>query len=63
MLQDIFEINLEKRAKNLFIPINGKQLIAFIDDMNMPTKVKLIQINELFDNLFRIFMDLNHLLN
>jgi len=63
MLQDIFEINLEKRAKHIFIPINGKQLIAFIDDMNMPIKVKLIQINELFDNLFRIFMDLNHLLN
>jgi hypothetical protein len=63
MLQDIFEINLEKRTKNIFIPINGKQLIAFIDDMNMPIKVKLIQINELVDNLFRIFMDLNHLLN
>jgi dynein heavy chain len=40
MLQDIFEINIEKRAKNLFVPINGKQLIALIDDMNMPMKVK-----------------------
>lgn len=41
MLQDIFEINLEKRTKNIFVPINGKKLIGFIDDMNMPTKVKL----------------------
>ena len=61
MLQDIFETNLEKRAKNLFVPINGKKLIAFIDDMNMPTKViELIKINHVLNNLFRIFMDLNH---
>jgi hypothetical protein len=40
MLQDIFEINLEKRAKNIFVSINGKKLLAFIDDMNMPIKVK-----------------------
>lgn len=39
MLQDIFETNLEKRAKNIYIPMNGKKLISFIDDMNMPMKV------------------------
>ncbi|CAF0762898.1 unnamed protein product [Adineta steineri] len=38
MLQDIFEANLEKRAKNLFVPLNGRKMIAFIDDMNMPIK-------------------------
>ncbi|CAF0769681.1 unnamed protein product [Adineta ricciae] len=38
MLQDILESNLEKRAKNLFVPINGKKMITFIDDMNMPLK-------------------------
>jgi len=41
MLQDIFENHLEKRAKNLFVPINGKQMIVLIDDMNMPIKVIL----------------------
>jgi len=45
MLQDILESNLEKRAKNLFVPMNGKKMIAFIDDMNMPTKVKIREGN------------------
>ena len=43
MLQDVFEANLEKRTKTLFVPINGKKMIAFIDDMNMPAKVKYIE--------------------
>jgi hypothetical protein len=64
MLQDIFEINFEKRAKNLFIPINGKKIIVFIDDMNMPIEVKFnIKIMKYSTNLFRILMDLNHHLN
>jgi hypothetical protein len=42
MLQDMFEINLEKRAKTIFVPMNGKQMITLIDDMNMPNKVKLL---------------------
>lgn len=50
MLQDIFETNLEKRAKNLFVPINGKQLIALIDDMNMPSKVKLNKNHHRFND-------------
>ena len=41
MLQDLVELNLEKRAKNLFVPVNGKKMVAFIDDMNMPAKVRL----------------------
>jgi dynein heavy chain len=47
MLQDIFETNVEKRAKNLFVPINGKKLISFIDDMNMPAKVIINKNNNL----------------
>ncbi|CAF4716798.1 unnamed protein product [Rotaria socialis] len=38
MLQDMFEINLEKRAKTIFVPMNGKQMITLIDDLNMPNK-------------------------
>ncbi|UJR33040.1 hypothetical protein I4U23_020499 [Adineta vaga] len=38
MLQDIFESNLEKRTKNLFVPANGRRMIVFIDNMNMPSK-------------------------
>ncbi|CAF4651271.1 unnamed protein product, partial [Rotaria magnacalcarata] len=38
MLQDMFEINLEKRTKTIFVPMNGKQMITLIDDMNMPNK-------------------------
>ena len=37
-LQAIIESKVEKRTKNVFVPIGGKQLIAFIDDFNMPMK-------------------------
>lgn len=40
MLQDIFETNFEKRTKTVFVPISGKKMIALVDDMNMPNKVK-----------------------
>lgn len=37
-LQSIIESRVEKRTKNVFVPIGGKSLIAFIDDLNMPRK-------------------------
>ncbi|KAJ3172703.1 Dynein heavy chain 2, axonemal, partial [Geranomyces variabilis] len=37
-LQNIIEGKLEKRTKNTFVPIGGKHLITFIDDLNMPMK-------------------------
>ncbi|KAI9197259.1 dynein heavy chain and region D6 of dynein motor-domain-containing protein [Polychytrium aggregatum] len=37
-VQTIMESRVEKRTKNIFVPIGGKQLIAFIDDLNMPMK-------------------------
>ncbi|KAJ3224818.1 Dynein heavy chain 2, axonemal [Clydaea vesicula] len=37
-LQSILESKVEKRTKNVFVPIGGKQLIAFVDDINMPMK-------------------------
>jgi hypothetical protein len=40
MLQEIFESHLEKRTKNTLVPINGKKMIVFVDDMNMPAKVR-----------------------
>ena len=36
--QDVIEGNMEKRAKGKFGPPGGKQLVTFIDDLNMPTK-------------------------
>ncbi|KAI8821286.1 dynein heavy chain and region D6 of dynein motor-domain-containing protein [Fimicolochytrium jonesii] len=37
-LQSILESKLEKRTKNMFVPIGGKHLIMFVDDLNMPAK-------------------------
>ncbi|KAJ3024564.1 UNVERIFIED_CONTAM: Dynein heavy chain 2, axonemal [Siphonaria sp. JEL0065] len=37
-VQSILESKVEKRTKNIFVPIGGKQLVAFIDDFNMPMK-------------------------
>lgn len=37
-LQSIFESKVEKRTKNVYVPLGGKQLVAFIDDLNMPMK-------------------------
>ena len=38
MVQSILESRLEKRTKNVFVPIGGKQLVTFVDDFNMPMK-------------------------
>ncbi|KAJ3206517.1 Dynein heavy chain 2, axonemal [Entophlyctis luteolus] len=37
-VQSILESKVEKRTKNIFVPIGGKHLVAFIDDFNMPMK-------------------------
>ena len=60
MLQEIFESNLEKRAKNIYVPMNGKKLITFVDDMNMPAKV-IVDPLESFDmpSFCRMHMDFN----
>lgn len=36
-VQRTIEAAVEKRTKNLYGPPVGKKLIAFVDDMNMPT--------------------------
>lgn len=35
-VQRNLEANVEKRSKDTYGPVSGKQLIIFIDDMNMP---------------------------
>ncbi|KAJ3123528.1 Dynein heavy chain 2, axonemal [Physocladia obscura] len=37
-VQSILESKVEKRTKNIFVPIGGKHLVTFIDDFNMPLK-------------------------
>eukprot|EP00842_Homolaphlyctis_polyrhiza_P003901 jgi/Hompol1/4511/HPOL_003669-RA len=37
-VQNIIEGKLEKRTKNVFVPIGGKHLLTFVDDFNMPMK-------------------------
>ncbi|XP_078053365.1 dynein heavy chain 2, axonemal kl-2 [Augochlora pura] len=37
-VQDTIESRLEKRTKGIYIPVGGKNLIAFMDDFNMPMK-------------------------
>ncbi|KAL7754402.1 hypothetical protein RI367_000383 [Sorochytrium milnesiophthora] len=37
-LQQIMESKLEKRTKNIFVPVGGKGMIDFLDDLNMPAK-------------------------
>lgn len=38
ILQDAIESRTEKRTKNVFVPIGGKEMITFVDDFNMPVK-------------------------
>jgi dynein heavy chain len=38
--QDTIEGRMEKRTKGVFAPAGGKRLVAFIDDLNMPSKSK-----------------------
>uniref|UniRef100_A0A8C4S375 Dynein axonemal heavy chain 2 n=1 Tax=Erpetoichthys calabaricus TaxID=27687 RepID=A0A8C4S375_ERPCA len=37
-VQDIIESRIEKRTKGNYVPIGGKKLITFMDDLNMPCK-------------------------
>ncbi|KAJ3339931.1 Dynein heavy chain 2, axonemal, partial [Kappamyces sp. JEL0680] len=37
-VQNIIEGRLEKRTKNVFVPVGGKSMLTFIDDFNMPMK-------------------------
>ncbi|KAK1153304.1 dynein heavy chain 2, axonemal [Acipenser oxyrinchus oxyrinchus] len=37
-VQDIIESRVEKRTKGVYVPVGGKKLITFMDDLNMPAK-------------------------
>ena len=37
-VQEILEGQVEKRTKGVFVPVGGKQLLTFLDDLNMPSK-------------------------
>ncbi|XP_063305793.1 dynein axonemal heavy chain 2 [Pelobates fuscus] len=37
-VQNIIESRVEKRTKGVYVPTGGKQLITFMDDLNMPAK-------------------------
>ena len=37
-VQDIIEGQVEKRTKGVYVPLRGKKLMTFIDDLNMPEK-------------------------
>ena len=35
-VQEIIEGNVEKRTKDVYVPQNGKKMIVFVDDLNIP---------------------------
>lgn len=35
-MQEIIESRVEKRTKGVYVPIGGKKMVAFLDDLNMP---------------------------
>ncbi|KAI9356982.1 dynein heavy chain and region D6 of dynein motor-domain-containing protein [Zopfochytrium polystomum] len=37
-IQSVMESKMEKRTKNVFVPVGGKNMITFVDDFNMPAK-------------------------
>ncbi|XP_029437782.1 dynein heavy chain 2, axonemal isoform X2 [Rhinatrema bivittatum] len=37
-VQNIIESRVEKRTKGVYVPMGGKKLITFMDDLNMPAK-------------------------
>lgn len=37
-LQDTIESRVEKRTKGIYVPVGGKLMLAFLDDLNMPAK-------------------------
>ncbi|XP_054656624.1 dynein axonemal heavy chain 2 [Dunckerocampus dactyliophorus] len=54
-VQAIVESRLEKRTKGVFVPVGGKDLLCFLDDLNMPA-------NDLFGSqppleLLRLWID------
>ena len=38
-LQSTIEQTMEKRSKDKFGPLGGKQLVVFLDDFNMPMRI------------------------
>ncbi|XP_027143976.1 dynein heavy chain 2, axonemal isoform X2 [Larimichthys crocea] len=54
-IQAIVESRIEKRTKGVFVPVGGKRLLCFLDDLNMPA-------NDLFGSqppleLLRLWID------
>jgi dynein heavy chain len=37
-VQEMIEERVEKRTKDVYVPIGGKRMITYIDDLNMPRK-------------------------
>ncbi|CAL1538804.1 unnamed protein product [Lymnaea stagnalis] len=37
-VQNIIESRVEKRTKGVYVPVGGKKMITFMDDLNMPAK-------------------------
>jgi dynein heavy chain len=37
-VQEIIEGKVEKRTKGVYVPVGGKKLLTYLDDLNMPAK-------------------------
>ena len=37
-MQDTIESRVEKRTKAHYVPLGGKQMVTYMDDLNMPAK-------------------------
>jgi dynein heavy chain len=37
-VQEMIEERVEKRTKDIYVPVGGKKMITFIDEFNMPRK-------------------------
>ncbi|KAK9886617.1 hypothetical protein WA026_017539 [Henosepilachna vigintioctopunctata] len=58
MLQRILEKPLEKKAGRVFAPVGGRNMIYFIDDMNMPEVDKYFTVQP--HTLIKQYMDYQH---